>query len=370
MLERLYVDNYKCLVDFELHLDEVSLLVGSNGAGKSAVLGVISALRKFVRGEGRVTDEGSFPTRTLTRWRDQDAQTFEMRVVLGNDVFQYRLELEHDRRRDRARIIEETLMVADSPLFAFETGLVRLYRDDHSEGPTFPSDWSESALARVVPQQDNKRLCRFVDFVSGLVVCAPHPPGFRAESKAEDSTLANDAANYADWFRHVVQEYPDLRQPFIEQLKKTLEGGFNSMRLERVAKETRELVAAFDASEDGWRYELRFDELSDGQRALVVLYGLILLAPGQDGALFLDEPDNYLALREIQPWLAVLEDVVGDTLRQALICSHNSEIVDYLGANCGIVLTRKDSGITTVSKLDRGSTEGLKLSEMIARGWE
>jgi len=39
MLQRLYVDNYKCLVNFELPLQELSLLLGPNGAGKTSVLG-------------------------------------------------------------------------------------------------------------------------------------------------------------------------------------------------------------------------------------------------------------------------------------------------------------------------------------------
>lgn len=371
MLKRIFVDNYKCLVDFELRLHEMSLLLGPNGTGKSAVLGVISALRKLVRGEAKVTDDDVFPTGTLTRWQERDAQAFEIQAVLGDDVFDYRLEVGHDRSRNRARITRETLQVAGTPLFAFEMGVVRLYRDDYSEGPTFPTDWSESALARVVPEDDNRRLCRFVEFLSSIVVCALHPPAFRAESMVEDPALTNDAANYADWFRHVVQEYPDLRQPFIDQLKTTLEGGFQSMRLERIAKETRDLVASFDAPEDGSRYELRFDELSDGQRALIVLYGLVFLAHSQDHALFLDEPDNYLALREIQPWLGVLEEAVGDTLGQAMICSHNPEIIDYLGSDCGIFLAREEAGLVVVDKPDvRDSTDGLKLSEIIARGWE
>ena len=371
MLERLIVDNYKCLLNFELILDEMSLLLGPNGTGKSAVLEVVSALRKLVRGEAKVTDDEVFPTSTLTRWQDRNVQAFELWVGLDTDVFQYRVEVEHDRRKHLARIIREVLAVADMPLFVFEMGVVRLYRDDHSEGPTFHSDWSESALARVVAQDDNQRLCRFVDFLRGVVVCALHPPAIRGESRAEVPTLAHDASDYADWFRHIVQERPDLHQPYIDRLKMTLNGGFGSMRLEQVGKETRDVVASFDAPKDGSRYELRLDELSDGQRALTVLYGLVDLAQGPDHALFLDEPDNYLALREIQPWLVALEDAVGDKVRQALICSHNPEIIDYLGTECGIFLAKQETGIVTVAKPELNDPGGgLKLSEIVARGWE
>ena len=167
MLQRLFVDNYKCLVNFELRFDEISLLLGPNGSGKSTVLGVISALRKLVRGEAKVTDGDVFPTSTLTRWQEREIQSFELRVAAGDDLFDYRLDVEHNRRTGQARIVKESLQVAEEPLFAFEKGVVRLYRDDHSQGPSFSSDSGESALARVVPQDDNKRLSRFVDFVRG-----------------------------------------------------------------------------------------------------------------------------------------------------------------------------------------------------------
>ena len=48
MIERLYVDNYKCLVNFELELEELTLLLGVNGTGKSSVLDVIVAVRKLL----------------------------------------------------------------------------------------------------------------------------------------------------------------------------------------------------------------------------------------------------------------------------------------------------------------------------------
>ena len=369
MLQRLFVDNYKCLVEFDLRFDHMSLLLGPNGTGKSAVLGVIWALRQLVRGVAKVTDDAVFPTSTTTRWQKRPDQRFEVQVSLEGERYDYRLVVQHELRTERARVIEETLLVAGDPLFTFTMGEARLYRDDGTQA-NYTADWSESALARVFQRDKESRLSRFVEFLSRIVVCALHPPAFRAESKAEDASLVRDAANYADWHRHVVQENPELIQPFIERLRTTLEHGFSSIRLERVGKETRDLVAAFQTPINGPRYELRFDELSDGQRALIVLYGLIDLARGQNHALFLDEPDNYLALREMQPWLVTLEDAVGDAVPQAVICSHHPEIIDYIGGNCGIFLARKQGGLVVVEKPDFREEQGLKLSEVVARGWE
>lgn len=367
MLRRLYVDNYKCLVNFELPLQELSLLLGRNGVGKTSVLDVVFALRRLLSGSVKVTSPDAFPTRTLTRWQSREQQTFEIEVHVDTDTFRYRLEVEHERATRQGRICREELTSNGQPLFRCQMGNVQLYRDDHSEGPRYKVDWSESALARVAAGDDNRRLTRFRDFVNRIVVCGLYPASFRAESSAEDALLQRDARNFADWYRHVLLERPDLIPAFTGTLGEVLEG-FQSIRLERVGQETRALMVTFH--EGGQDYELRFDEISDGQRALIALYGLVHLAHGQGYTFFLDEPDNYVALPEIQPWLMKLSDACGKSLPQAVLCSHHPELIDYLGANAGIVLSREAPGVVTAKTFDPDRLQGsLKLSEEVARGW-
>ena len=374
MLQRLYVDNYKCLVNFELQLQELTLLMGPNGVGKTAVLDIVYALRRLLSGEVKVADSIAFPTSSLTRWQERNLQVFEMRLQLDSDSFDYRLEVEHERSTRRARIRLERLMTNAKPLFECQLGEVQLYHDNHDEGPTFTVDWSESALARVAPGRDNPRLTRFLDFVRKITVCNFYPPDFRTESVREDPMLNRGADNFADWYRHVLQERPDLISPFTDSLRQAIGGGFTGMRMERVGLDTRGLMAVFhefDYSDNSILYELRFDELSDGQRVLVALYGLVHFAAVQDTAYFVDEPDNYVALPEIQPWLTALADICGEALPQAVLCSHHPELIDYLGGDCGLLLEREASGVVTARKPEGHLFEGgLKFSEVIARGWE
>jgi len=367
MLQRLYVDNYKCLVNFELPLQELSLLLGPNGAGKTSVLDVVFGLRRLL-GEGtRITDADVFPTRTLTRWQQRNLQVFEIQAVLDDNSFVYRLEVEHERASRRARIHLEKLTGDGGPLFEFREGEVRLFRDNHSEGPTYGSDWSESALARVAPRRDNTRLTRFMEFMRNVMVCGLYPSSFRTESTSEGPLLHRDARNFADWYRHMLQERPDLVPGFTSRVREVI-GDLNAIRLEKVGQDTRALMVVFDEGDE--RYALRFDEISEGQRALIVLYSLIHLADDQGYTLFLDEPDNYVALPEIQPWLMALSDACGETVSQAVVCSHHPELIDYLGVESGFLLQREKSGVVIAGKPEVAKLDsGLKLSELIARGW-
>lgn len=390
MIKRIFVDNYKCLVNFELALEELSLLLGPSGVGKTAVLDVLFALRRLLSGDARLTDTDVFPAQTLTRWQSRDIQIFEIQVLLKSETFTYRLEVEHQRGTRLARVGRERLDVDGTTLFESskksdedQAGhvvlVVQLYRDDPAggvtRGPFYTADWSESALARVAPVYHNQRLTRFLDYMRNVLVCGIYPPGLKTETAAESPLLDRDAGNFADWLRHTLQEHPDLISEFKSALAEAIGAGFNEIRLERVSREVRALMVSFVDQADGSspvRYELRFDEMSDGQRALVVLYGLIHLTRGQGYTLLLDEPDNYIALREIQPWLMSLEGACGDTLPQAVIASHHPELIDYLGRESGIRLQRETSGVVTARRLDtRSVTEGgVELSELVARGWE
>jgi predicted ATPase len=368
MIKRLYIDNYRSLVNFELPLQELTLLLGPNGVGKTSVLDVMFALRRLLSGEAKVTDGDVFPTRTLTRWQKRDKQVIEADLVLHGDELRYRLEVEHERTTRRAWISQERLESKGKPLFVFEMGEVHLYRDDHSPGPTFGADWTESDLARVPPRHDNTRLTRFLDFMRKVIVCGLYPASFGTESSTEDAVLKRDARNFAAWYRHVLLERQELVPEFTKALQEVIDG-FRGIRMEKVGLDTRALMVMFDQFDE--RYELRLDEIADGQRALIALYSLVRLTAGQGYTLFLDEPDNYIALAEIQPWLIGLADACGEEVPQAVLCSHHPELIDYLGGDRGVVLKRESSGATVVRPSSELAVEGgLKLSEVIARGWE
>jgi len=366
MIKRLYIDNYKCLVNFELRLQELSLLIGPNGVGKTSILDVMYALRQHLAGVAKIIDV--FPTSTLTRWQTRDVQVFELDADIKANSLRYRLELEHEKARRRCTIKLERLSANDKPLFECKDGEAQLYTDSHVKGPKYPVDSAESALARVAPRADNTRLTRFLDYVRKVTVCGLYPVGFETESATEDTVLERDGRNFASWYRNLTLERQDLVHGFTMALREVIDG-FQDIRMEKIGIDTRAMMARFGA--DGEEYELKLNEISDGQRALIALYSLVRLAAGQGYTLFLDEPENYIALAEIQPWLMELTDACGDEIPQAVLCSHHPELIDYLGSDKGLLMQREASGVTTARTLNEVVVDDkLKLSESIARGWQ
>src|SRR6266446_2124794 len=133
MFHRLFADNYRCLANFELPLEALSVLLGPNGSGKSASLLLVARLRDFILGRENSLD--LFPPESLTRWDTRSDQTFELGVRLAHGDYLYRVRLQHELDRFRNKIVEETLTLDSKALFETRDGKTHLYSDRHSIGP-------------------------------------------------------------------------------------------------------------------------------------------------------------------------------------------------------------------------------------------
>jgi len=102
---------------------------------------------------------------------------------------------------------------------------------------------------------------------------------------------------------------------------------------------------------------------------MIVLYSLLLGLQDLGHTVFIDEPENYVALPEIQPWLMELNDACADSFTQVILISHHPELIDYLGPECGKWIERDALGPARVKNMPTQIDKGLKLSEQIARGW-
>lgn len=387
MIKHLHIHNYKCLVNFDLELQDISLLLGGNGVGKTAVMDVLFGLRELLAGRAKVNDSVAFQPNTLTSWSNQDHQLFKIQVHAAEEVFDYKHLIEHKAKSKslQPKIAEEILTCRGTTLFGFLQGQVQLCRDDGSPGPKYKASPTESALARVVEHADNPRLTAFKNAILDTVICAITPNLLSAESSIEDmgdAHMTRYAENFVTWYSNAMLESPTSINSHIESLREII-SGLDTLSLRPTGLDTRALFVHFnkDMNNDFYKdYRLRLDKLSTGQSALVVLYALLYLHIGAGGVLFLDEPDNFVMLAELQPWLMALEDIFDDEQSQIVIASHHPELINYLGPESGIILSVNSAGYITaktvdsvyIDKIEEGSKgiKGLRLSELVARGWE
>ncbi len=353
-------------VNLECRLGGLELLMGSNGSGKSTFIEMLSRLQLFSSSGTPV--EQCFLAWHTTRWQKLHTQEFELDVNLDGSDYRYRLQIEVPKSQPaKPRVLAETVSHEGNPVFTFVEGEVRLFNDAYQHKVAYPFDWHRSALATIVSRPENSRLMLFKDWLANLTVVRVDPIGMAPRSEGENTALSSSLANYVSWFRHLAQEEPAEFARLREDLREALPG-LVDLAPKTVGGNVRYLAATFE-SPTGPPIELGFDELSDGQRALIGLYTLIRFRLRRGYTLCIDEPENFVALREIQPWLTHLRERVENGEGQALLISHNPELLDQLAVPHGLVFRRDGSGPVRVERFQTDQS-ALNPAELVARGWD
>ena len=369
MFTRCYADNYRCLSNFTLPLEPLSVLLGANGSGKSTVLILMANLRDFILGRGNSLE--LFPPETLTRWDERNIQTFELGLRLDQGEYIYRLRLRHEEpEKTLNKVIQETLTLNGRPLFEGDDQKIRLYNDLHAEGPQLLPDWHVSGISRINERRDNLKLMAFRRAIEGTLVLALNPALVSAVSKKKQPVTIPrpDCSDFADWLKYISTTEALARQEAEQSLAK---GGLPDFRaFQAVPSGDAEILQCIFQP----KLKFRLDELSSGQIALVILETALAVARERNGVLILDEPSNFLGLGEIQPLLERLQDAALAGRFQVIVTAHHPIAVDFLAAGHGSWLEREPSGPTRVQPLHvaesfEGDKAGMRVSDLIARGW-
>ncbi len=367
MITRLYANNFRCLVAFEAAFDSFGVLCGPNGAGKSSVFDAISLVRTLGTGEGVLGGSGDHDIEKLelTDWLDSKVQEFELSLSVDGHAFQYIIHIEQTADFEKPRVIHETALCDGQALFERDLDGVRFQRHDGNE-TGFPLDWRQAALAAIQPRGSLGKLALLQEEVGKLLILRPNPRDMERESRAESRRPNASLSNLNSWYRALSQE-----QEWTDALRDALRGvwpDFRSFKLVDVGLNAKALQLRFDSGTGGQPTLLFMEQLSDGERGLIGLYMVrAAMETGAARTVFLDEPDNFVGLAELQPWVLSMRELL-DEEHQLILISHHPEILSNSGEANGRYLWRDNHAAPTrigALKVPEGMTAG----EAIARGW-
>jgi len=369
MLTRVYIDNFRSFVNFEYRPSRTQLILGPNGSGKSSLMDALFMVRQFAV-VGQDANTFGLLMSQRTRWLEQRQQTFELEAGLDGGRYVYRLVMEPVELLGaiRPRVVSETVQLDGKPIFEFQSGEVHLYNDRFEHKVTYPFDWHRSALATITPRKENQKLTRFRQWFGDLLFFRLNPLGMAARAESEQPFPNVDLSNIAAWYRHLVQSYPKENAALLASLHAAIDG-FSLLKLDHAGENVRVLVAEFtDANNRSVKFG--FGELSDGQRCLVCLYTIMHFVVARGSTVFVDEPDNFISLREIQPWLMGMMDVIEEAKGQVFLISHHPELINQWAPAYGVQFRRDGAGPVRVEEFHRNTESFLSPSELVARGWE
>ncbi len=367
MITRLYTNNFRCLVNFQAHFDSFAVLCGPNGSGKSSVFDAIRLVRSLATGQGVLgaDREDDVPRLEFANWEKSTEQQFELQVTSGGHAFEYILHLEQKAAWEKPRIIWERATCDGRELFQRDLDGVTFVRPDGTRAG-FPLDWRQAALASIQPKGPLTEVATLQEAMARLLILRPNPRIMERESRAEVKIPDLHLSGLTSWYRSLSQDL-EWALALRNQLQEVWPD-FKSLRLVDVGLNTKALQLLFEAGGGANANTLFFEQLSDGEKALLGLYTVrTALATGAVQTVLIDEPDNYVGLPELQPWVLSLRELLDDQ-RQAILITHHPEILNSAGPENGRYLWR-DNHLSPTRLGPLEVPAGMSAGEAVARGW-
>jgi len=341
MIKRLYVNNFRCLENFELALGEFRsvLLLGRNGAGKTTVGLALEVLQRIARGTNRVGD--LVKPKDLTNGRTEVPARFEVEVALAGRNYAYSVAFEFPTGFRELRVSDEKLEVDGNAIFTRELAQVRLARTGQATEAAFRIDWHLVALPIVQEHSRDDPLSIFKRWLANILILRPVPSLARGDSEQnapEFNAPDTQVTNVGAWFSGMVTAAPSTYSQVSEYLVQVMPD-FKKITNPVFGKETRSLI--FHFLKDRRCAELALEDLSDGEKCFVI-FALTIAANAAFGPIlcFWDEPDNFLAPDEVGHSVTALRRAFQDS-GQLVVTSHNPEAIRRFSEKNTLYFSRK-----------------------------
>jgi ABC-type cobalamin/Fe3+-siderophores transport system ATPase subunit len=345
MIERLYVQNFRCLesVTLDFGATPSALIIGKNGVGKSTTRQALSVFQSICRGSSRV-DKLILPKDFSFRRTDRPMR-FEIELTLVGKRFKYAISFDWPETFREARILDESLSVNGQAIFTRQQAQVQL-----PGGPSFGLDWHVFALPVINERPPGRAVQDLKAFLASLVLIAPIPTEMTGFSEQPSNELEHDASNYASCLRGLLENEFAAYGKFNEYLKSVIPD-FSSMKNDDRGKEGKQLMVTFKRPESEDSQTVEFDALSDGEKCFFLsAYIVASNAIGVPIVCMWDEPDNHLSLSEVGQFITGLRKMANRG-GQFIATSHHPETVRKFSDETTIVLTRKSHLDPTLPKL-------------------
>jgi len=203
---------------------------------------------------------------------------------------------------------------------------------------SFPLDWRQAALGAIQPYGALSDIRILQETLAKILIVRPSPRSMQLESKSESRQPTLSMENLLSWYRSLAQE-----QEWMDALRESLQDvwpDFMSFRQEDTGINAKTLQLRFDTDLGRKAGLYGFQQLSDGEKALLGLYMIrAAVETSKANIAFIDEPDNYVGLPELQPWVLAMRELLDDE-HQAILISHHPEILGSAGEDNGSYLWR------------------------------
>jgi ABC-type cobalamin/Fe3+-siderophores transport system ATPase subunit len=335
MLRRLHIENFHCLDNFTLSLNDQSssLLIGNNGVGKTTIGRALEIVKNIAGGQNHVVNLMTVDDQT-DKHSNQPTR-FEIDVQIEQKIYTYKVALLNDK--GQKNVLEESLSVNNHIVFSCKKGKVHLIRDggDHN----FNMDSTLCILPVIHKDSENDPVFIFKTWLSKILILQPIPSLMLDGIEYETSTLNKHVSNIGKWFMDLMISTPVAYKDIADHLKDVMPD-FHEIRINRHPSLQSILVVEFK-NKHGTQ-TLPLSQLSDGEKCHIV-YAMVMAANTtyEPVLCFWDNSDNFLALSEVRHATMMLRRAFRDQ-GQLIVTSHNPEAIRCFSDENTWVMSKKN----------------------------
>jgi ABC-type cobalamin/Fe3+-siderophores transport system ATPase subunit len=310
-----------------------ALIIGKNGAGKSALRQALMVFQQISRGPNRV--KNWIEANDFTQHRKHIPMRFEVELTLSGKRFKYIISFEMPERFREPRVVEESLSADGNAVFSRRLSDVTL-----SSGTTFGLDWHVAALPVVSDRAADSLIRQIKSFFATMILVSPTPGEMSGYSEDESFELRENAGNFAECLNALLSQYPAAYVVLFEYLKAVIPD-LSSFQNEQRGERGKQLLVNFEKEGVDQGLSLEFKKLSDGEKCFF-LSAVIVASNKVAGPVFCmwDEPDNHLSLPEIGHFILQLRRLA-HRQGQFLATSHHPETIRRFSDDSTLVFTRQ-----------------------------
>ena len=355
-LDWITVEGFKSIKRIErLALEPINIVIGSNGSGKSNLIGVFSFLREIRSGRLREYVIRAGGADKILHFGSRITPALMMHISFGGEINQYEIRLT-TASGDELSPLEEAVYFWDKNRYEqpYGEGLVA-----RSSGEAGISTTTTSRITRYVREHlDSWRVYHFHDTSSTS-------PIKKTADVDDNRFLRHDGGNLAAFLYFLHQKHEDsydlirrtvrLVAPFLDDFRLRPQ----ALNEDKIRLEWQHLGsdAYFDAS-----------SLSDGTLRFIVLATLLLQPTSlRPSVILLDEPELGLHPYAVTMLAALVKQASAET--QVVFATQSTLLLDHFQPEDVLVADRVDGG-TQLTRLDGGALEEWLQDYSLGQLWE